>query len=92
MIATQMRMPICKRCNKIHTHFLKFSFSALCQECHDQWIVETFVMSAAAQRMTDVEALDFLHQRRPELFERGVLPDTFLTLRVNAKEIAHDQR
>lgn len=85
----QFRMPICKRCNKIHTHFLEFVFSALCQECHDQWIVETFALSPVAQRMSDSEALDFLRQRRPELFERGVLPDYFLTVRTNAKDIAH---
>lgn len=75
MIPHQMRMPICKRCGKIHTHFLEYAFSALCQECHDHWIVETFAMSPAAQRMTDAEALAFLQQRRPELFDRGVLPD-----------------
>lgn len=86
----QLRMPICKRCNKIHTLFLEFAFSALCQECHDQWIVETFVDSAAAQRMSDSEALEFLHQRRPELFERGILPDYLLVVRSNAKDIAYD--
>lgn len=88
MIASQMRMPICKRCNKVHNHFLEYAFSALCQACHDQWIVETFALSAAAQRMTDAEALDYLHQRRPELFERGILPDYLLTVRNNAKDIA----
>lgn len=87
----QLRLPICKRCNKLHDHFLEFAFSALCQDCHDYWIIETFVLSAAAQRMTDAEALAFLRQRRPELFERGLLPDTFLAVREHAKEIAHGQ-
>lgn len=81
MIVHQLRMPICKRCNKIHTHFLEYAYSALCQECHDHWIIETFTASAAAQRMTDTQALDFLRQRRPELFDRAVLPDYFLTLK-----------
>lgn len=85
----QLRMPICKRCGKLHTHFLEFAYSALCQPCHDQWIVDTFATSAAAQRMTDAAALDFLRQRRPELFERGILPDYLSTARRNAKEIAH---
>lgn len=84
----QMRMPICKRCGKVHDHFLEFVYSALCQECHDHWIVETFASAAAAQRMTDAEALDFLRPRRPELFERGVLPDYLLIVREHAKEIA----
>ena len=77
----QLRMPICKRCGKLHTVFLEFAYSALCQDCHDRWIVETFTLSAAAQRMTDEQALAFLQQRRPELFDRGVLPDYFLTTR-----------
>lgn len=81
MIAHQLRMPICKRCGKIHTCFLEFAYSALCQSCHDHWIVDTFTTSAAAQHMTDSQALDFLRQRRPELFDRAVLPDYFLTVR-----------
>lgn len=86
MIAHQLRMPICKRCGKLHTHFLEYAYSALCQECHDHWIVETFLMSAAAQRMTDAESLAFLRQRRPGLFERGALPDYFLTAKA---ELTH---
>ncbi len=85
----QLRLPICKRCNKLHDHFLEHAYSALCQDCHDHWIVETFAASLAAQRMTDAEALAFLWMRRPELFERGVLPDTLLAIRSDAKEIAH---
>lgn len=84
MSAHQLRMPICKRCGKIHTHFLEYAYSALCQECHDQWIVETFVMSAAAQRMTDTQALAFLQQRRPELFEHGTLPEYLLSLKAQS--------
>lgn len=92
MMHYQMRLPICKRCGQLHTHFLEYTFSALCQACHDYWIVDTFAVSAAAQRMTDAEALDYLRQRRPELFERGVLPDYLLAVRSNAKEITHDLR
>ncbi len=88
MMAHQLRMPICKRCGKIHDHFLEFAYSALCPTCHDQWIVETFVLSAAGQRMTDPQALAFLQQRRPELFEHGTLPEYLSIARMNAKEIA----
>lgn len=87
-----MRMPICKRCGVVHTHFLEYTFSALCQNCHDQWIVETFAMSSVAQKMTDDQALAYLQQRRPELFDRGVLPDYWpiakAALPRNAKDIA----
>mgnify|MGYP006323842459 FL=1 len=77
----QLQMPICTRCGKVHTHFLEYAYSALCQECHDRWIVETFSMSFAALKMTNDAAISFLHQRRPELFDRGVMPDYFLALK-----------
>lgn len=84
----QMRLPICKRCGKVHAHFLEYVYSSLCQPCHDHWIVETFATSPAAQRMTDAEALDLLRLRRPALFERGVLPGYLLEIRSDAKDIA----
>lgn len=79
MTSYQLRMPICKRCGKLHNHFLEYAYSALCPACHAQWIVETFALSSVAQKMTDDQALDYLRQRRPELFENGTLPDYWPT-------------
>ncbi len=90
MITYQLRLPICKRCGKLHTHFLEYAYSALCPTCRDQWIVETFVTSPAGQKMSDRQALDFLQQRRPELFAHGTLPDYLSPARNHAKDIAHE--
>lgn len=81
MIFHQLRLPICEHCGNMHTHFAGLAYSALCQPCHDRWIVETFATSPAVQRMTDAAALNFIRERRPELFDREVLPAYWVLLK-----------
>ncbi len=72
---TQLTLPCCSKCGALHTG------SGWCQVCIDDmtvgWLIAYAVYNA---ELDDQQGLDYAHEQRPELFERGVLPDRWHVL------------
>lgn len=76
----QHSLPFCIRCGELHSRFLDRTYSQYCQTCEDRAIVEAFFARRKALGKTDEEILRVIHHKRPDLFERGVLPSYWTEL------------
>ncbi len=71
MTIYQERMPICRRCGKLHDRRLEYTWASYCQQCDDEWTVEQFTAAPATQAMTEADLVEFIRVKRPGLFERA---------------------
>lgn len=89
MTAHTRSMPLCARCGCAHDHrTLSGDSHAYCVRCDDELSVERLLQHKGIFGADDDETiLDRLQSAFPELFERGVLPDYWFTLRAKANSL-----
>ena len=79
-------LPICARCGAVHDHkTLSGDAAPYCQPCEDLNAVESLWKNKGIFGGDDDETtLDRLERAFPQLFERGVLPDQWFRLKLEA--------
>lgn len=79
-----LAFPLCYRCGQLHENkSISGDATVYCQRCSDELDVEALVKNRGIfENPDDDEAiLDKLHRLRRELFDRGVLPDYWYTVK-----------